>query len=69
MNEMYFRGMHFRRKENEEGRSCYNGVYIDLFDRLHYCAGRSFTQNRTSHRLGLVWSEKIGHLHSNTNQK
>lgn len=59
----------YSRRKNEDGLTCYNGVYIDLYDSLQYGTGRSFIQNRTPHGLGLVWTGKVRHPHSDNNQK
>lgn len=59
----------YSRRNNEDGLTCYKGVYIDLYDSLQYGTGRSFIQNRTPHGLGLVWTGKVGRPHSHKNQK
>lgn len=54
MNGGCFREMLFCGKENEGKRTCYNGVYINLYDRLQYGLDWSLIQNRPPHRLRLV---------------
>src|ERR1039457_5997049 len=68
MNGVCFRRKHFSGAENEGSRTCYNGVNIYFYNRLHYCSGRRFIQNRTPHGFGLVWTGKIRNPHSHKNQ-
>jgi hypothetical protein len=52
---MCFRGKIYGRKQNEVRTACYNGVYINLYDRLGNRAGRGFIKNRPPYRLGFEW--------------